>query len=392
MAKKIAPRVDLNKLSIDAIVTSLNLKYGANTLIKASVALAANISYISTGIYGYDFATAGGLPRNRITEIRGPYSAGKSTLSLCSIRQFQIDFPSGIPVIIDLEKAFDPKYAKLLGIDLEKLILVNPDSGEQAVDVINALMEVTVDLFMVMDSLAALVPTAEIEDSMDQQHMGLQARLVNRAFRVFTSRMKRGMYSTAAPTTTLLVLNQLREKIGVMFGSPETTPGGKGKDFFYSVRARISAPPSERILEKIKHNGVERSILKGHCHNVTVDKNKCGGGQFNEAEYSYFVKEHKHYGRFEFNNDEVAFAMGLFYDIIEPVVKGGKLVKHVVGNGTELPARESLAISTLHGKPKTMRYIYRKVLEALRDDKVKQSDAELTDDDDDAAVGAVVKG
>lgn len=392
MAKE-TKRVSLKGLDIAAIVQTLNAKYGDGTVIRASRAAGAKISYISSGCYGYDFATGGGIPRNRITEIRGPYSAGKSTLAQATIAQFQQADPNGLAAFIDLEKTFDPSYSSAMGVDLDNLLLINPDSGEQAVDLINDLLDVSQDLLMVLDSLAAMTPTALQDSSADQQFMGLQARLVNRAFSVFNSRMKRGLYDAKAPTTTMLVLNQLREKIGVMFGNPETTPGGKGKDFYYSMRARVSSPASERIKEVVTNNGQKRTIVKGFVTNVTIDKNKCGGGQFNEATYEYYVKAHKHYKKFTFNNDEVLFAMALYYGIIDPVKTGHKVTGHKINlpfkkksANNMLPANEKKAIVELSTRPVLMHRMYLAVLDAIHAEGSSAS-AKSAPDDDSTAEG-----
>lgn len=219
MAKKDASTgEDYSGLSATELVVALNKKYGSNTLVLASEATGIEINHIATGSHALDFALGGGFPQNRIIEIRGPFSSFKSTISLCSTRNFQRKYPDGFGVYIDVEKTFGTKYAAKLGVDLDRLILVNPDSGEQGVNVINDVMKWEVPLWIVIDSVAALVPSAELDAQMEQQLMGQHARLIARMMRVVTSRMKRNLYSAEAPSTTVLALNQLRQKIGVMFG------------------------------------------------------------------------------------------------------------------------------------------------------------------------------
>lgn len=364
MAKEVRPRLALSGLKAQAIVEQFNKRYGVNTLIRASKAVGLKIRFIATGVAAVDFGLGGGIPKNRISEIRGPYSAGKSTLAYTSMAEFQREDPNNLCAMIDLERAYDPAYAGFRGVDNDRVLLVSADSGEQAVDVINDLTGVSVNLFIVGDSLAALTPSAEIEGSMDDQFMGLQARLVNRAMRVATARMKASMYDDRAASTTVLWLNQLREKIGVMFGNPETTPGGKGKDFAYSMRMRISAPPSKRIVKDVEKNGVTRKIHYGSVHEVTIDKNKCTASQFDEATFESYRRPYKHYGAGEFDNDSAIYRMARFYGILAE--KNGKLVCHSLLPGMAFSAQEKRGIEALHGQPRAMRILRSEVLREIQ--------------------------
>lgn len=318
MAKEKKARIDISDMAIDEAIDALNKKYGSNTLIIASRAKAIELRFISTGAYALDIALGGGFPENRIIEIRGPFSSFKSTLSLMSLRNFQKKYEDGYGLYIDLEKTFDRVYASNLGVDLDRLVLVNPDTGEQAIDLLNDLMKLSCPVWAIIDSIAALIPSAEVEGDMDQQFMGLQARLVNRAMRVLTARLKRNMYDEDAPPTTILALNQLRMKIGVMFGNPETTPGGMGKEFFYSTIVRLHASIAKEaiIMFEEERQGVKSIVRYGQRVDFKVLKNKCGGPQHEEGDFIFYEKPYDGYRRYTFNNAEALFHYGAFNEII----------------------------------------------------------------------------
>lgn len=364
MPKEKKARLCLKDLSAQAIVEAFNKRYGVNTLIRASQARNLVVRFISTGIFALDFALGGGIPKNRISEIRGPYSAGKSTLSFTTIASFQAEDPKNLCAFIDLERSFDPVYAARLGVDTDRLLLVSADSGEQAVDVINDLTGVNTNLLIVGDSLAALTPSAEIEGSMDDQFMGLQARLVNRAMRVATARMKANMYDSRAASTTVLWLNQLRQKIGVVYGNPETSPGGLGKDFACSMRMRISAPPSKRIVREDELNGVKRKIHYGSVHEVSIDKNKTGASQFDEVTFESYRRPWKHYRAYEFNNDSAVFNMARFYGILEE--RNDRFVCALIPELSLSAKKEHKALEQLHASPRAMRILYKEIMRQIR--------------------------
>jgi recombination protein RecA len=316
MAKERAAGLDISGMTMEEVVEALNKKYGANTIICADDAKGAEIKFVSTGSYALDLALGGGFPENRIIEIRGPFSSFKSTISLFTVKNFLKKYPEGRAIYIDLEKSFDRIYAKRLGIDLKRVYLVNNDSGEQAVNVLDDLMQLSVPTLVVLDSIAALIPTAEIEGDFEQQHMGLQARLVNKMMRIATARLKRDMYDEDSPSMTVICLNQLRMKIGVMFGNPETSPGGEGKNFFYSTIVRLSSTPSNLIAKEEERNGVKHSVKYGQTVTFKVQKNKCGGPQHEEGEFTFFYKDYEGNTPNTFNNAEALFHYGAFHNVI----------------------------------------------------------------------------
>jgi recombination protein RecA len=224
------------------------------------------IEAISTGALALDIALGvGGLPRGRVTEIYGPESSGKSTLAMHVVAEAQRN--GGTCAYIDAEHAMDPIYAKAIGVDIDQLLISQPDTGEQALEIVDMLIRSGALDVVVIDSVAALTPRAEIEGEMGDSHVGLQARLMSQALRKLTANLNKS-------NTIAIFINQLREKIGVMFGSPETTPGGRALKFYSSVRLDI------RRIESIK-DGVE---VVGSRTRVKVVKNKVSP-PFKQAEF-----------------------------------------------------------------------------------------------------------
>src|SRR5690554_4738301 len=227
---------------------------------------AMQIETVPTGALALDLALGvGGLPRGRVTEIYGPESSGKSTLAMHVVAEAQR--MSGICAYVDAEHAMDPVYARAIGVDVDELLISQPDTGEQALEIADMLVRSGAIDVVVVDSVAALTPRAEIEGEMGDSHVGLQARLMSQALRKLTANLNRSR-------TIAIFINQLREKIGVMFGSPETTPGGRALKFYASVRLDI------RRIESIK-DGVE---IVGNRTRVKVVKNKCAP-PFKQAEF-----------------------------------------------------------------------------------------------------------
>ena len=225
-----------------------------------------NIESVPTGALALDLALGvGGLPRGRVTEIYGPESSGKSTLATHVVAEAQRN--GGICAYIDAEHAMDPVYARAIGVDVDELLISQPDTGEQALEIADTLVRSGAIDVIVIDSVAALTPKAELEGEMGQSHVGLQARLMSQALRKLTSNLNK-------TKTICIFINQLREKIGVMFGSPETTPGGRALKFYSSVRLDI------RRIESLK-SGVE---IVGNRTRVKVVKNKCAP-PFRQAEF-----------------------------------------------------------------------------------------------------------
>jgi len=360
MAKEKSAGLDLSDMSMDEIINVLNKKYGVNTIIRASDAKGVEIKFISTGAFALDFGLGGGLPENRIIEIRGPFSSFKSTISLYAAKNFLRKYPEGIVIYLDLEKSFDRKYARRIGVDLKRVYIVNNDTGEQAVNVLDDLMQTKKDTLAILDSVAALIPAAEIVADFEQQHMGLQARLVNKLMRVATARLKRDMYDDDAPSMTLICLNQLRMKIGVMFGNPETTPGGEGKNFFYSTIVRLSSTPSNVISKEETRNGVKHDVKYGQTVTFKISKNKCGGPQYEEGEFIYWYKDYEGNLANSFNNLEALFHYGAFYDVIELDSSVGYTYKSISEK------KESRFKERLANNPNAQVSMYREIIEAMR--------------------------
>ena len=217
--------------AMGAAVTHIEKQYGKGSIMRMGDEPPRKVASISTGALALDLALGvGGLPRGRVIEIYGPESSGKTTLALHVIAEAQK--AGGLAAIIDAEHALDPTYAEAIGVDLEDLYFSQPDNGEQALEIADTLVRSGALDLIVIDSVAALVPRAEIEGEMGDSHVGLQARLMSQALRKLSGSLSRS-------GTTAIFINQLREKIGVMFGSPETTPGGRALKFYSSVRLDI---------------------------------------------------------------------------------------------------------------------------------------------------------
>ncbi|PPF44220.1 recombinase RecA [Pseudoclavibacter sp. AY1F1] len=252
--------------ALDAALAQIDRQFGKGSVMRLGSDERAPVETIPTGSVALDVALGiGGLPRGRIVEIYGPESSGKTTLTLHAIANAQR--AGGIAAFIDAEHALDPEYAKKLGVDIDALLVAQPDTGEQALEITDMLIRSgSVDL-VVIDSVAALVPKAEIEGEMGDSHVGLQARLMSQALRKLTG----GLSQTK---TTAIFINQLREKIGVFFGSPETTAGGKALKFYASVRLDI------RRIETLK----DGTDAVGNRTRVKVVKNKMAP-PFKQAEF-----------------------------------------------------------------------------------------------------------
>jgi len=241
-------------------------QYGEGSVMKMGEKSSMEIEVISTGAMALDIALGvGGLPCGRVTEIYGPESSGKTTLALHVVAEAQRN--GGICAFVDAEHALDPVYAKAIGIDVDELLISQPDTGEQALEITDMLIRSGALDVIVIDSVAALTPRAEIEGEMGDSHVGLQARLMSQALRKLTANLNKS-------NTICIFINQLREKIGVMFGSPETTPGGRALKFYSSVRIDV------RRIESIK-DGVE---VVGNRTRAKIAKNKVAP-PFTQAEF-----------------------------------------------------------------------------------------------------------
>jgi len=264
--KKHMPSVADREKSLETALAQIDRQFGKGSVMRLGSDERAPVEVIPTGSIALDVALGiGGLPRGRIVEIYGPESSGKTTLTLHAIANAQR--AGGIAAFIDAEHALDPEYAAKLGVDIDSLLVSQPDTGEQALEIADMLVRSgSIDL-IVIDSVAALVPRAEIEGEMGDSHVGLQARLMSQALRKLTG----GLSST---NTTMIFINQLREKIGVFFGSPETTAGGKALKFYASVRLDI------RRIETLK----DGTDAVGNRTRVKVVKNKMAP-PFKQAEF-----------------------------------------------------------------------------------------------------------
>lgn len=228
--------------SLDTAMTQIERQFGKGAIMKLGEGTHLKIEHISTGALALDIALGiGGVPRGRIVEVYGPESSGKTTLALHVVAEAQRN--GGLAAFVDAEHALDPVYAQALGVDTDELLLSQPDTGEQALEIADILVRSNALDVVVVDSVAALVPRAEIEGEMGDTHVGLQARLMSQALRKLTAGINRS-------STTAVFINQLREKIGVVYGSPEVTPGGRALKFYSSVRIDV------RRIEAIKDGGV----------------------------------------------------------------------------------------------------------------------------------------
>ncbi|MFG6318793.1 MAG: recombinase RecA [Clostridia bacterium] len=252
--------------ALDAAMSQIEKQFGKGSVMKLGEFKSMNVEAISTGALNLDIALGiGGIPKGRIIEIYGPESSGKTTLALHAVAESQKN--GGEAAFIDAEHALDPGYAKKIGVDIDNLIVSQPDTGEQALEIAEALIRSGAIDIVVVDSVAALVPKAEIDGDMGDAHVGLQARLMSQALRKLAGTINK-------TNATIIFINQLREKVGVMFGNPETTPGGRALKFYSSVRMDI------RRIENIKQDG----NVVGSRTRVKVVKNKVAP-PFREAEF-----------------------------------------------------------------------------------------------------------
>jgi len=325
-------------------------QFGEGAVMRMGERGSMQIESIPTGALALDLALGiGGLPRGRVTEIFGPESSGKTTLATHVVAEAQRN--GGICAYIDAEHAMDPVYARAIGVDVDELLISQPDTGEQALEITDTLIRSGSLDVVVIDSVAALTPRAEIEGEMGDTHVGLQARLMSQALRKLTGNLSKSK-------TICIFINQLREKIGVMFGSPETTPGGRALKFYSSVRLDI------RRIESLK-DGVE---VVGNRTRVKVVKNKCAP-PFRQAEFDIMYSK-------GISREGSVLDMGVELDIVR---KSGAWYTY---EGEQLGQGRENAKTFLHENPELMVEITERIMNEVMPKDEELAEDEFTEADD----------
>lgn len=337
--------------ALEMAMGQIEKQFGKGSVMKLGDFKTMNVESIPTGALGLDIALGiGGIPKGRIVEIYGPESSGKTTLALHMIAEAQKR--GGEAAFIDAEHALDPVYAKHLGVDIDNLIVSQPDTGEQGLEIAEALVRSGAIDIIVVDSVAALVPKAEIDGDMGDAHVGLQARLMSQALRKLAGIINKS-------NSVIVFINQLREKVGILFGNPETTPGGRALKFYSSVRLDI------RKIENIKQDG---EVL-GNRARVKVVKNKVAP-PFREAEFDII------YGKGISKSGNV-LDLAVNLDIVD---KSGSWFAY---NGERIGQGRENAKKYLEDNPKVMEEIEQKVRKNFNEAFEKSLSDEITEKQDD---------
>lgn len=327
--------------ALDAVLVQIEKQYGKGAIMKLGDESAdTSIEVIPTGCLALDLALGiGGMPRGRMIEIYGPESSGKTTVALHVVAEAQKR--GGIAAFIDAEHALDPVYAKALGVDLDNLYVSQPDTGEQALDIADSLVRSSAVDIIVIDSVAALTPKAEIEGDMGESHMGLQARLMSQALRKLTPIVNKSK-------TCVIFINQLREKIGVMFGNPETTTGGKALKFYASIRIDVRKADALKDSEGLVGNRTKAKIVKNKL-----------SPPFKLAEFDIIYGE-------GISQAGCILDLGVQYDII------GKSGSWFSYNGEKVAQGREKMREYLKTNPDVMAEIEGKIREAVKASKTKE--------------------
>ncbi|MGL5831394.1 MAG: recombinase RecA [Candidatus Altimarinota bacterium] len=331
--------------AVELALSQIERSFGKGSIMKMGTSQKMHVETFPTGSLSLDIALGGGIPKGRIVEVYGPESSGKTTLTLHMISEIQK--AGGIAAFIDAEHALDPEYAKRIGVDLENLLVSQPDSGEQALEIAETLVRSNAVDIIVVDSVAALTPKAEIEGDMGDSHMGLQARLMSQALRKLTAAISKSK-------ATVIFINQLRMKIGVMFGNPETTTGGNALKFYASVRLEI------RSAGKLEEGTGDDKQYTGNRVKVKIVKNKVAP-PFKTAEFD--IMYNKGISRLGDLID-----LGVKYEVIKKAGAFYSYGENKIGQGRE----NTRAFLTLKENEKIAKSIEKDVLEVVK--KIKDED------------------